>query len=181
MGLAPTIQHRLPWPHKVWRTTDEDAAHPPRRSRSRGIACDSRHQSQELQIAAEVLAASGLEPVVLMRPTPQLSWTVRELGAVAGVVVTASRNPSIYNGYKVYAADGGQVVAPEDAQLVAEVRALSTDQPVAEQDGIHVLDATWDDRYRDVGLVPVVAVGGERVVDIAYRLAARGRSPCQQP
>ena len=60
--------------------------------------------------------------------TPQLSWTVRELGAVAGVVVTASYNPSIYNGYKVYAADGGRSVAPEDAQLVAEVRALSTDQ-----------------------------------------------------
>lgn len=118
------------------------------------IACDSRHQSQEFaQITAEVLASSGLEPWLYpeLRPTPQLSWTVRELGAVAGVVVTASHNPSIYNGYKVYAADGGQVVAPEDSQLVAEVRALSADQPVARvQEGIHMLDATWDDRYRDV-------------------------------
>ena len=68
------------------------------------IACDSRHQSQEFaQITAEVLAASGLEPWLYpeLRPTPQLSWTVRELGAVAGVVVTASHNPSIYNGYNL--------------------------------------------------------------------------------
>ena len=96
---------------------------------------------------------------------PQLSWTVRELGAVAGVVVTASHNPSIYNGYKVYAADGGQVVAPEDAQLVAEVRALSTDQPVARtrrhsRAGRHM----GRPLPRHVGLVPVVArFGGERV------------------
>ena len=65
-------------------------------------------------------------------PRPQLSWTVRELGAVGGVVVTASHNPSEYNGYKVYGADGAQVVAPEDAQLVAEVRALGSDEDVRE-------------------------------------------------
>ncbi|MEC7951272.1 MAG: phospho-sugar mutase, partial [Bacteroidota bacterium] len=94
------------------------------------IACDSRHRSQEFaQITAEVLSANGFEAWIYpeLRPTPQLSWTVRELSAVGGVVVTASHNPSIYNGYKVYAADGGQVVAPEDAQLVAEVRALASD------------------------------------------------------
>ena len=133
------------------------------------IACDSRHQSQEFaQITAEVLAASGLEPWLYpeLRPTPQLSWTVRELGAVAGVVVTASHNPSIYNGYKVYAADGGQVVAPEDAQLVAEVRALSTDQPVARTSRRHSRAGRHMGRPlpRRVGLVPVVArFGGERV------------------
>ena len=118
------------------------------------IACDSRHQSQEFaQITAEVLAASGLEPWLYpeLRPTPQLSWTVRELGAVAGVVVTASHNPSIYNGYKVYAADGGQVVAPEDAQLVAGSAGVvhgPARGPNLRRH--HVLDATWDDRYRDV-------------------------------
>ena len=70
---------------------------------------------------------------------------------MAGVVVTASHNPSIYNGYKVYAADGGQVVAPEDAQLVAKCGRCPRTSPWPEpQNGIHVLDATWDDRYRDV-------------------------------
>ena len=116
------------------------------------IACDSRHLSQTFaQITAEVLAANGLEPWMYaeLRPTPQLSWTVRELGAVAGVVVTASHNPSIYNGYKVYASDGGQVVAPEDAQLVSEVRALPPDAEVPRSpEGIHLLDASWDEGYR---------------------------------
>ena len=116
------------------------------------IACDSRHRSQEFaQITAEVLSANGFEAWIYpeLRPTPQLSWTVRELGAVGGVVVTASHNPSIYNGYKVYAADGGQVVAPEDAQLVAEVRALASDVEVPrDTKNIRTLDSTWDDRYR---------------------------------
>ena len=118
------------------------------------IACDSRHRSQEFaQITAEVLAANGFEPWIYpeLRPTPQLSWTVRELGAVGGVVVTASHNPPIYNGYKVYAADGGQVVAPNDAQLVAEVRALGPDAVAPRsQEGIRTLDASWDERYRDM-------------------------------
>ena len=68
---------------------------------------------------------------------------------MAGVVVTASHNPSIYNGYKVYASDGGQVVAPEDAQLVSEVRALPPDADVPRSpEGIHLLDASWDEGYR---------------------------------
>ena len=118
------------------------------------IACDSRHRSQEFaQITAEVLAANGLEPWLYpeLRPTPQLSWTVRELGAVGGVVVTASHNPPIYNGYKVYGEDGGQVVAPEDANLVAEVRALSVHAPVQRsQEGIKILDASWDEQYQSM-------------------------------
>ena len=118
------------------------------------IACDSRHRSQEFaQIAAEVLAANGLEPWIYpeLRPTPQLSWTVRELGAVGGVVVTASHNPPEYNGYKVYGSDGGQVVFPEDAQLVEEVRAFVTEkESPRSSEGIRVLDASWDKRYRDM-------------------------------
>ena len=116
------------------------------------IACDSRHRSQEFaNITAEVLSANGFEAWMYpeLRPTPQLSWTVRELEAVGGVVVTASHNPSEYNGYKVYGADGAQVVAPEDAQLVDEVRALRPDEDVPRSaTGIRVLDHTWDDRFR---------------------------------
>ena len=118
------------------------------------VACDSRHRSQEFaQITSEVLSANGFEAWLYpeLRPTPQLSWTVRELGALAGVVVTASHNPPIYNGYKVYASDGGQVVAPEDAQLVAEVRALDASIPVPRShDGIRVLDVSWDERFRSM-------------------------------
>lgn len=118
------------------------------------VACDCRHRSQEFaQITAEVLAANGFEPWIYpeLRPTPQLSWTVRELGAVGGVVVTASHNPPQYNGYKVYGSDGGQVVAPEDAQLVREVRALPPNNVAPRsQQGIRVLDASWDERFRDM-------------------------------
>ena len=65
--------------------------------------------------------------------------------------MTASHNPSIYNGYKVYASDGGQVVAPEDAQLVAEVRALDATTVVPRsQDRIRVLDGSWDERFRSM-------------------------------
>lgn len=118
------------------------------------VACDSRNQSQEFaQITAEVLAANGFEAWLYpeLRPTPQLSWTVRELGAVGGVVITASHNPPAYNGYKVYAEDGGQVVAPADAALVNHVRALGADLVVARRsEGVRVLGAEWDDRYRDM-------------------------------
>ncbi len=116
------------------------------------VACDSRNQSQEFaQITAEVLAANGFEAWLYpeLRPTPQLSWTVRELGAVGGVVITASHNPPAYNGYKVYAEDGGQVVAPADAALVNHVRALDADLAVTRRaEGVRVLDAEWDHRYR---------------------------------
>lgn len=116
------------------------------------VACDSRHRSQEFaQITAEVLAANGFEAWLYpeLRPTPQLSWTVRELGAVGGVVVTASHNPPEYNGYKVYGSDGGQLVAPDDALLVAQVRALPAGATVPRSSkGIQTLDASWDERFR---------------------------------
>ena len=77
---------------------------------------------------------------------PQLSWTVN---LVWGGVVSRPVTTSEYNGYKVYGADGAQVVAPEDAQLVAEVRALGFDEDVPRSTtGIRVLDHTWDERFR---------------------------------
>lgn len=86
------------------------------------IAHDSRNQSPEFSLeAARVLAANGITTYLFtgLRPTPQLSFAVRQLGASGGIVVTASHNPPEYNGYKAYGADGCQLV-PADAEQVIE-------------------------------------------------------------
>ena len=93
------------------------------------IAYDSRNFSPEFAtIAAEVLSSNGITAHLYpeLRPTPQLSFTVRELGCQAGIVITASHNPREYNGYKVYWNDGSQVVAPHDKGIVEEVNAITT-------------------------------------------------------
>ncbi|MCP9753634.1 phospho-sugar mutase [Lacihabitans sp. CCS-44] len=92
------------------------------------IAYDSRNFSPEFgQIAADILSANGITVYLYkaLRPTPQLSFTVRELGCQSGIVITASHNPREYNGYKVYWVDGSQVVAPHDKNIVAEVNAIT--------------------------------------------------------
>ena len=92
------------------------------------IAFDSRHMSPEFaETAGLVLAANGIPAYVYpsLRPTPMLSFAVRELGCTAGIVITASHNPPEYNGYKVYWADGAQVVAPRDKDIIAEVNAVT--------------------------------------------------------
>ena len=92
------------------------------------IAYDSRNFSPEFgQIAANILSANGITVYLYkeLRPTPQLSFTVRELGCQSGIVITASHNPREYNGYKVYWVDGSQVVAPHDKNIVAEVNAIT--------------------------------------------------------
>jgi phosphoglucomutase len=91
------------------------------------IAFDSRNFSPEFaQISADILSANGIIVYLYpeLRPTPQLSFTVRELGCQSGIVITASHNPREYNGYKVYWADGSQVVAPHDKNLVDEVNSI---------------------------------------------------------
>ncbi len=95
------------------------------------IAYDSRRFSDVFALeAAKVLCANGIKTFVYssLRSTPQLSFTVRRLGATAGIVITASHNPAEYNGYKVYWSDGGQIVAPHDKGIVSEVNAVSAAQ-----------------------------------------------------
>ena len=101
------------------------------------IAYDSRHMSPEFaQIAGLVLAGNGIKAYVYpsLRPTPMLSFAVRELGCTAGIVITASHNPPEYNGYKVYWADGAQVVAPRDKDIIKEVNAVSSFGEIKEMD-----------------------------------------------
>lgn len=92
------------------------------------IAYDSRHHSAEYAMeAALCLCANGIEVYLFesLRPTPELSFAVRELGCMAGIVVTASHNPPEYNGYKVYWADGAQITWPRDTEIMREVKAVT--------------------------------------------------------
>ncbi|MCQ2549097.1 MAG: phospho-sugar mutase [Lachnospiraceae bacterium] len=89
------------------------------------IAYDSRFMSPEFaDEAALCLAANGIKAYVFdaLRPTPELSFALRTLGCISGIVVTASHNPPEYNGYKVYWEDGAQVTAPKDKEIITEVK-----------------------------------------------------------
>lgn len=97
------------------------------------IAYDSRHNSRAFALeAALCLCANGIQVFLFedLRPTPELSFAVRELGCMAGIVVTASHNPPEYNGYKVYWEDGAQITWPRDAQIMEEVKRVTDFQAV---------------------------------------------------
>ncbi|WP_217562062.1 phospho-sugar mutase [Paenibacillus sp. GbtcB18] len=122
------------------------------------IAYDSRHQSPEFALeAALVLAGNGVKAYVFetLRPTPELSFAVRELKASAGIVVTASHNPPEYNGYKVYGADGGQLVPHDAEQVLANIQKIEGFDSVrkisrteAEEKGLlEWLDEEMDEKY----------------------------------
>ena len=92
------------------------------------ISYDSRNNSKLFaKITAEVLANNGLHVFLFdnIRPTPELSYSIRKVGALAGVMVTASHNPKEYNGYKVFWSDGGQITSPVDKDIVAEVNRIT--------------------------------------------------------
>jgi phosphoglucomutase len=92
------------------------------------IAYDSRRMSPEFALdTALCLNANGIRAYLFeaLRPTPELSFALRELGCIAGIVITASHNPPEYNGYKVYWEDGAQITAPKDAEIIHEVNAIT--------------------------------------------------------
>lgn len=91
------------------------------------IAYDCRHNSQSLaQIVSDVFSANGIQVYLFeqLRPTPELSFSVKHLGCHCGIVLTASHNPPEYNGYKVYWTDGGQLVPPQDAEIIQEIESI---------------------------------------------------------
>ena len=93
------------------------------------VAYDCRNNSDTLaQLVADVFSANGIKVYFFesLRPTPELSYAVRRLGCQSGVVITASHNPKEYNGFKAYGADGGQLVAPYDLEVMHEVRMVSS-------------------------------------------------------
>lgn len=92
------------------------------------IAYDSRRFSPEFaKEAALCLAANGIHAYLFdaLRPTPELSFALRKLGCIAGIVITASHNPPEYNGYKVYWEDGAQITAPKDKEIIEKVREVT--------------------------------------------------------
>ncbi len=122
------------------------------------IAYDSRFMSPEFaDVAALCLAANGIKAYVFdeLRPTPELSFALRTLGCISGIVVTASHNPPEYNGYKVYWEDGAQVTAPKDKEIINEVKAvtdyadvLTMDKETAVAAGLYqVIGSEIDDAY----------------------------------
>lgn len=95
------------------------------REKGVAIAYDSRRKSPEFaDEAALCLAANGIKAYVFdeLRPTPELSFALRTLGCISGIVITASHNPPEYNGYKAYWEDGAQVTAPKDKEIITEVK-----------------------------------------------------------
>jgi phosphoglucomutase len=92
------------------------------------IGYDCRHNSDTLaKVVADVFSANGIKVYLFseLRPTPELSFAVKYLNCHAGIVLTASHNPPEYNGYKVYWQDGGQLVPPQDAEIIQEIEQLS--------------------------------------------------------
>ena len=93
------------------------------------IAHDSRNNSRQFaEIVANVMGANGIKAFLFeaLRPTPELSFTIRHLGCQGGVVITASHNPKEYNGYKAYWSDGGQLVPPHDKNVIKEVDKIAS-------------------------------------------------------
>lgn len=124
------------------------------------IAYDSRRMSPEFALeTALCLAANRIKAYLFesLRPTPQLSFAVRELGCIAGVVITASHNPPEYNGYKVYWEDGAQVTSPRDMEIIGEVNAIkdfSETKTMSKEDALKeglltIIGKEIDDRYID--------------------------------
>lgn len=107
------------------------------------IAYDSRRMSSDFALhAALVLCANGIKTYLYkeLQPTPLLSFTVRELGTTAGIVVTASHNPPEYNGYKVYWSDGAQVPPPMDSEIINEVSQVKGFEAIRKMDENEALD-----------------------------------------
>ena len=116
------------------------------------IAYDCRHNSNTLaKVVADVFSANGIKVYLFsdLRPTPELSFALKHLGCQAGIVLTASHNPPEYNGYKVYWEDGGQLVPPQDNEIIQVIENLKYNEInfVADENLIEYIDKEVDDAF----------------------------------
>ena len=160
------------------------------------IAYDSRNFSPEFSTwAALCLNANGIKTYCFdsLRPTPELSFAVRELKCIAGIVVTASHNPPEYNGYKVYWEDGAQILPPNDVNIIAEVNAIEDysvikmmDIETAKAQGLYnIVGKEIDDKYMEalkkVVLNPEAITNFSQDLKIVYTpLHGTGNVPVQR-
>ena len=137
------------------------------------IAFDSRNNSKSFaRKVAEVLSANGVHTFLFedLRPTPELSFAVRELGCAFGIVLTASHNPKEYNGYKVYWDDGGQLVPPHDSAVIEKVRATRFEDIRwdANEALIETVGTAIDDKYTDMVAGLSLSNAGKTELDIVF-------------
>jgi len=117
------------------------------------IAFDCRNNSRLFaQTSAEIFAGNGFKVYLFedLRPTPELSFAIRELGCQSGVVITASHNPKEYNGFKAYWDDGGQIIAPHDKNIIEEVLKIKDVSEIkfnGPKDNIEILGEAIDKKY----------------------------------
>ena len=116
------------------------------------IAFDCRHNSKTLaKVVADVFSTNGIEVFLFsdLRPTPELSFALKHLNCHCGIVLTASHNPPEYNGYKVYWQDGGQIVPPQDGEIINVIENLKYDEInfTANEDLIHFIDTEIDQAF----------------------------------
>ncbi len=121
------------------------------------IAYDCRHNSKSLaKVVADVFSANGIKVYLFsdLRPTPELSFAVKYLNCKCGIVLTASHNPPEYNGYKVYWEDGGQLVPPQDGEIIAEINSLNYSDIDFEPNEtlIEFIDAEIDEAFAEASL-----------------------------
>lgn len=152
-------------------------------SRGVAIAFDSRNMSLEFaDEAARCLAANGIKAYRFqsLRPTPELSFALRYLGCVAGIVITASHNPREYNGYKVYWEDGAQITAPRDREIMEAVQAVrdfaeirSMTEQEAKQQGLYEIigdevDTAYMEALKKLVLRPESIAQAAKELKIVY-------------
>lgn len=127
------------------------------------------------ETVANIFSANGIKVYLFesLRPTPEISFAIRELGAQAGVNVTASHNPKEYNGYKAYWADGAQVLAPHDTGIIDEVNKVTIDQVKFEpnKDLIHIIGGEMDYTYLQAvheALIDQEVINKQKDLNIVY-------------
>lgn len=141
------------------------------------IGYDCRNNSKLFaQSVADIFSANGIKAYIFedLRPTPEISFAIRHLGCQSGVIITASHNPKEYNGYKAYWNDGGQIIAPHDKNIIAEVNKIQSVDDInfkADNQLIEVLGAAMDELFleqvKSISLAPDV-VKRQKDLKIVY-------------